>query len=124
MFLVYRGDKPTYVTDDSKTHIDVTIANRHAVDICIENWEVLDRATVSDHNYISFKIGEFTPFQGVFRNFKKAKWTIYKQLLDQNPLEVVKVSIPQQLDKETSHLVSAISVALDAVCPVQPTLPF
>ncbi len=102
----------------------MTIANRHALHISIDNWEVLDRATASDHKYISFKIGEFTPFQREFRDFKKTKWTVYKQLLDQNSLEVVEVSTPQQLDIETSDLVGAISVALDAVCPVRLALPF
>ncbi len=124
MFLLNRGGKPTFVTKHSKTHIDLTIANRHAVDIGIDNWEVLDRATASDHKYISFKIGEFTPFQREFRNFKKANWMEYKQILDQNPLEVVEVKTPQQLDIETSDLVGAISIALDAVCPVRPALPF
>ncbi len=94
LFLLNRGDKPTYVSGDSKTHIDLTIANRQAVDIGIDNWEVLDRATASENKYISFKIGEFTPFQREFRNFKKAKWMEYKQTLDQNILELVEITSP------------------------------
>ncbi len=58
LFLMNRGGKPTFVTDYSKTHIDLTIANRQAVDIGIDNWEVLERMTGSDHKYISFRMGE------------------------------------------------------------------
>ena len=124
MTVLNRGDRPTFDNGTSQTHIDITVANKEAVDFNIEGWEVLNKRTLSDHKYISFSIGEFSPFKREFRNFKKANWVDFKMVLDQNTVECVNVDTVQQLDTEATNLMAAITLALDIACPLRPALPF
>ncbi len=124
MLVLNRGDRPTFDNRESQTHIDLPISNKEAYNMKIESWEVLQRQSFSDHKYISFKVGEFTPFQRKYRNFKKAKWIEYKQILEQNPVEVVELLTAQQMARETNDLMCAIKAALDVVCLISPALPY
>ncbi len=50
---------------------DITIVNRLALlDLNVEDWEVLDHENFSDHKYISYSVGQYTPFKREFRNLE------------------------------------------------------
>lgn len=54
------GQKPTFQNKNGCSIIDLTIASPMLA-AQITNWEVLDTISLSDHNYIMFKIGALIP---------------------------------------------------------------
>ncbi len=76
------GNTPTIrqTKDDQiiESIIDITVTNKFAADINVENWQVLDEETDSDHKYISYSFGEYQPIQNFYRNYKRAPWMLFK----------------------------------------------
>ncbi len=74
---------PTYFRTDedgtkSETIIDITVTNKFANDINVNDWQVLEEETDSDHKYISYTFGQYQPIRNFFRNYKKAPWMLFK----------------------------------------------
>ncbi len=88
LFVTNRGDKPTFKTKRRKSITDLTVTNSSAIDLSIEEWEVLDTHNFSDHKYIKFSVGEYTPFKKCFRNFKKANLEYFKSNLENYPQQI------------------------------------
>ncbi len=123
LYVMNKGDKPTFMTKRSKSIIDLTVANSSAVDLSIEGWEVLDTHNFSDHKYIKFSVGEYTPFKKCFRNFKKANWEYFKANLDNYPQQIDIVDCVEQVEREGLAYVESLYLLMDSVCPYQTALP-
>ncbi len=77
------GNTPTYFRteeDGTKTEsiIDITVTNKFANDINVNDWQVLEEETDSDHKYIGYTFGQYQPIRNYFRNYKRAPWMLFK----------------------------------------------
>ena len=77
------GTTPTFERrDGSNVHsiIDITVSNRWANDINVADWQVERGTSLSDHNYIFYKLGKYVPHVPTFRNYKKIDWLRYRSI--------------------------------------------
>jgi len=119
--LVNKGSIPTFVRGASKTIIDITLQNSSENNLfTATDWQVdTANSSASDHRYVKFKCGgRYNYDNKKARNYKKAKWAIFKEILSQyNPdFEDESCSI----DDLAADLEEAITEALEAACPLRP----
>lgn len=93
------GNEPTFVRQNSRTHIDVTFASE-GIMAQIKNWRVMDIESLSLHRYISFEIAgrEELRKTGANNNAKSIGWQFKK--LDH---EKLKQAILEETSLEKSH---------------------
>lgn len=83
MSIANRGFKPTFQRLNCASILDLTIATESLIGK-VEQWEVSEEETLSDHNYITFDIAERPPEK--IQQYQKHKgWQIRK--LDERRLE-------------------------------------
>ena len=84
----------------------------------ISDWMVRPEASFSDHKYISFNMGKYTPHEEMFRNLRKADWKLFQSLLNEETLPEIQED-GHNLDHCAEVLQSQIANALDVACPLQ-----
>lgn len=117
------GSVPTFKTIRAESIIDLTVMNAHAErHLNIKNWAVdVNTETFSDHRFIKFDLGKYTPIQDKFRNIRKADWTLFKECLDQEIANLPAIH-ERNLDECSSWLEKVISQALNTARPLKPAL--
>ena len=117
LFVCNIGNKYTYDCATGQSIIDITLVSNYLVDR-VNNWKVHDEHYFTDHKLISFNINFKKQPPGVFRNFKKANWSYFKNLLAKQSWEnPPKFWSKQTLELEAEKLTKDITQALDKVCP-------
>jgi hypothetical protein len=76
------GSSPTFQQGDKSSIIDLTLINKHASWIAVQEWQV-EEGSLSDHKIISYRINDYDPYKQSFRNYKKVEWGRYKYLQQQ-----------------------------------------
>jgi hypothetical protein len=76
------GSSPTFQQGDKSSIIDLTLINKHASWIAVQEWQV-EGGSLSDHKIISYRINDYDPYKQSFRNYKKVEWGRYKYLQQQ-----------------------------------------
>jgi ribonuclease HI len=76
LFILNRGNKPTFVTAIRREVLDITLCSRSCYDM-IEDWRVSDEETLSDHRLIEFTIACPDRVEVARRNPRKTKWSGY-----------------------------------------------
>lgn len=108
LHLLNEGDSPTWERGGSTDVIDITFATR-IISRNVSNWKVLNRSSLSDHNYISMEIYTRDTTRQKFRNKKKTNWDGYLKSLErflQTPLG--NIQHKADLDREAEFLTKAI----------------
>jgi len=97
--------------------IYLTIQNERADDLAaISDWQVSTDHSASDHRCDGgYSLAE----QKKARNYKKAKWDVFREILSRYNLDV-----DECIDVMASNLEEAINEALETACPMRPLLPF
>lgn len=78
LYLLNRGNEPTFVTKNRREVIDLTICNSSSFDY-IYDWRVSDAITASDHQLILFSIKGLIPVKAESRNPRFTNWCSYKK---------------------------------------------
>ncbi|CAB4045864.1 Hypothetical predicted protein, partial [Paramuricea clavata] len=114
------GDEPTFQTLNGSSIIDVTMVNEEAlVNLNLQEWQVDLTESLSDHKYLTFKFGSFIPNMEQRRNFRKANWEKFSEIVDKGIRE------SQLLEKDVitcldySILQEVINKGLDVVSPLR-----
>jgi hypothetical protein len=99
------GSSPTFQQGIKSSIIDLTLINKHANWIAVQDWKV-EGGSLSDHKIISYRINDYEPYKQSFRNYKKVEWERYKYLqqqltelmhtVEQEQKERVQVTRPQR----------------------------
>ena len=112
------GNKPTFYNYRRSEVLDVTMANRKAINY-IEDWKVLDDTTFSDHKYISFKISSEYKKCNWSRHPQKTNWSKYSQtlqyLIQQDTVPTVD-SIGN-IDIAINKITKCMNLAFNKACP-------
>ena len=67
--MLNQGSEYTFDAGNRKSIIDVTVANRFAIEKWnLDDWKVEKGESFSDHKYISFSGGSFVPQKTVMKN--------------------------------------------------------
>lgn len=109
-------DPPTFQHNNSKGWPDLTF---NSIDMTqhIQNWEVTEDITCSDHNYIKFTIGEKTQtIQNKRYNSNSNKQKFIKQIkldLSNQIKEIKECNNVIQLDNTVNNLIEKIKVACE-----------
>ena len=114
------GDKPTFIGGAGKrsTIIDVTFVSQQVLPR-VNDWKVLKEETFLDNKMITFEI-DFGPPNVVYgRNYKKAPWGEFKEIIQK---ELVIDKIPSEwniitLEEESQKFMAKIVGGLNEVCP-------
>ena len=78
MDIVNKGSKPTFQNTVREEVIDITLASRdYWATVC--DWRVSDEITMSDHNYIVFRIGGHSTVSNIRRNPRRTNWVGYEE---------------------------------------------
>ena len=121
MSWVNRGSKPTFV--NSRGHssvIDLTLTNNKGSEL-IENWQVSDLISNSDHNYITFNIKIESKNTKIAYNPIKTYWEKFEEhICNSSRYEHVKyqsIKTEEEMDNAAQELITLINEALVAACP-------
>ncbi len=116
------GSESTFMSSRADSIIDVTMVNATAITLLdLEDWRVDKSMSASDHRYLLFSIGRFTPKGELVRNLKRADWETFRSILDQAELPGEPTSA-EGLDAGALALEQCILNALDGVAPLRPAL--
>ena len=117
LFVSNMGNKNTYDCATGKSIIDITMVSTLLADK-IRNWVVHDEDYFSDHKMISYNLDTKKPPPIFLRNFKKANWSYFTQLLSNGKWENPPISWSKEtIEQEAHKLKEDITKALDKVCP-------
>ena len=82
LVVLNQGSEYTFDTGNRKSIIDVTVANKFAIEKWnLDDWKVDNGESFSDHKYISFSGGSFEPRKTEMRNLNKANWKLFRESL-------------------------------------------
>ncbi len=113
------GRRPTFQTRTREEVLDLTMVNDTAQRSVLE-WKVDEEMSMSDHNYISFKIGETRTQKIKIRNIRNTDWARYKQVLSeklQNKPTCSDTSTIDEIETVVGATELAIREAYHASCP-------
>ena len=82
----------------------------------VKDWEVADRATLSDHNMIEFELDNVSPKREKVYNFAKTNWEKFRELTEidsYNPLIISE----QWLEEECNDFIDTLDNALKCSTP-------
>ncbi len=118
MYVLNNGSEPTFAPPGSnkRTVIDISIANRWAIDY-VDNWFVdVEYVSMSDHKLISFNVSiSCKTVQMDIRPYKKAEWSNFRTLLERrDPMIMMD---PLQLEDTVDILYERLSDVLDLIAP-------
>ena len=114
------GTEPTFVTSRASSIIDVTVVNAKAfAELNLSEWEVdTSNPSFSDHRYITFVMGHYSPVVKQCRNMKKANWGLFRAILSNQKTTQVEVG-GANLDVCAEQLEARVGIALNAACPLR-----
>lgn len=115
------GNTPTFHNRNGSSIIDLTIASP-ALAARITDWEVLDTTSLSDHNYIKYKINKTTaatPQEPPKWNFRKVNCHKLESTLKARTLELVTCNL--HAEECAQILTSVIQDACKDITPPPPT---
>ena len=114
-----QGSEYTFDTGNRKSIIDVTFANRFAIEKWnLDDWRVDNRESFSDHKYISFSGGSFEPRKTEMRNLNKANWKVFRESLDMAEWPVINED--SRLEELAERFESLVEGALEKAHPQRP----
>lgn len=87
MIVLNKGTKPTFVRGQSESHIDVSLAT-NKIACRINNWEVLDTDTLTEHRYICFDISGTGAMKRTNLQKADANWETFR-----NTMEVLEAGV-------------------------------
>lgn len=109
MVVVNEGVKPTFVSENYGSILDLTIATENIAHF-VTNWKVLDEETLSDHNYIEFSV--FDKNDKKYKKWKKCEgWQTNK--LDHTKLQYMLENLE---DNDANADVKSFSDRLNKIC--------
>jgi len=117
------GITPTFKTCRAESIIDVTLMNSTAMSkLEVEEWRVVkDPPSFSDHRYIEFRVGKYTPKQRSYRNLNKTDWGEFQKIVatEVKNWEELQPDGPgsDDLDGAADRLQKVIQDAMDVACP-------
>ena len=123
MAIMNKGNEPTFENSNGSSVIDLTcvtssIANK------IEDWEVSDEESLSDHKYITYSINCRTNINHRSNNIRKTNWSKYRKILEQRGTlqYVINYLGLSDIDTATEKLTKDLTEAQEEAVPRQPTL--
>ena len=117
LVLLNEGDKPTFESGVGTSWIDITVASPQLA-TKIRNWKVEEEMHLSDHHMITFevKIQADKPELNKSRNFKKADWFRFQQIVETNlSPELPLFWTRKRIDDVAEELHNTIIYALDVI---------
>ena len=119
LVVLNQGSDYTFDTGNRKSIIDVTIANKFAIEKWnLDDWKVDNGESFSDHKYISFSGGSFEPRKTEMRNLNKANWKVFRESLDMAELPVINKD--SRLEELAERFEILVEGALEKACPKGP----
>ena len=119
LVVLNQGSEYTFDTGNRKSIIDVTVANKFAIDKWnMDDWKVEKGESFSDHKYISFSGGSFVPQKTEMRNLNKANWNLFRESLDMVEWPVIEEE--SRLEDLAGKFESLVEGALERACPRRP----
>ena len=116
LVVLNQGSEYTFDAGNRKSIIDVTVANRFAIEKWnLDDWKVEKGESFSDHKYISFSGGSFVPQKTVMRNLNKANWNLFRESLDMVEWPVVEEE--SRLEELADKFEDLVEGALERACP-------
>lgn len=88
LFVINKGNTPTYIQGNKESIIDLTIATKGATEL-IDKWKVLDDMNQSDHNSIEFELTDVYAVHS--RTKKKTNWIRMNTLMRKECKRLCKV---------------------------------
>lgn len=100
LFLINRGNTPTFRQGNKESVIDLTLTNREALEL-IDNWKVIDDVNHSDHNTIELEIAEIFTTSETVRTKKRTNWVKLNIIMTKEckRLNALPIQNHQDLDK-------------------------
>ena len=121
MVVLNQDDVPTFITEKGKSIIDITIANRYAIEKWdFEDWRVDLQESFSDHRYITFSGGTFVPEKREVRNLNKTNWTKFREQLAN--VEWLTVDESSNLNDLAEFFERQVEEAIEIACPRKPAI--
>ena len=119
LVVLNQGSEYTFDTGNRKSIIDVTVANKFAIEKWnLDDWRVEKGESFSDHKYISFSGGSFEPRKTEMRNLNKANWNLFRESLDMAEWPVIDEE--SRLEELAGNFESLVEGALERACPRRP----
>lgn len=119
LFILNRGNKPTFVTRTRKEVLDITLCTLDLFNSVV-NWEVSEENSLSDHRYIKFSLTCLIPQPRFFRNPRKAVWEKFTSSMARNfNPDVTDLTVNSHLDEAAEYLNSSLVRAYNSSCPLQ-----
>ena len=119
--LCNRGHEPTFVVQNRKEVLDLTLTNNFAVDL-VRNWRVSLAPSLSDHRYIRFEITvSVIPIYTNYRNIKRTDWDAFSDQCSRalENLECDNLCTCAEVDLVANKVNDILTNALDSVCPMK-----
>ncbi len=114
LVVIKKGCTPTFRTVRLSSTIDITVASVFAFSAHkINDWEVRDITSHSDHKVIAFSLGHTPEEAKERRNSKRANWVLFQQVVNDEELPKEVGGVPYGLESRYNHLESIIAKALD-----------
>ena len=116
-----QGSEPTYVGPTSKNVLDITLYTDNN-GICLTDWKILNKASFSDHKYISFSISfNIQRIIKSFRNPEKTDWAKYLSIVNgrlrNKPPTLPKNEI--EIENANNQLSKILMKAFIISCPIK-----
>ena len=119
LVVLNQGSEYTFDTGNRKSIIDVTVANRFAIEKWnLDDWRMEKGESFSDHKYISFSGGSFEPRKTEIRNLNKANWNLFRESLDMVEWPVIDKEF--RLEELAGKFERLVEGALEKACPRRP----
>jgi ribonuclease HI len=123
LYILNEGDTPTWEEQERNSVIDITFATQE-IRLKVRNWKVLNRESLSDHNYIGMDLDTEIKDEERFRNKKSTNWNKYKKslkkLLDR-PMGTI--NCIERLNEEAEFLKECIMKSFYVSCPEKTNKP-
>lgn len=110
------GSKPTFHNSKREEVLDLTICNQ-SISNNIANWQVLDEASFSDHNYISFEITNTALVLNKHRNPKKTDWLSLRSDLQKSYTSIKTIESTKSLEEAVTHVTETLRNSYNKFCP-------
>ena len=119
LFVMNIGNKATFQNMVRKEVLDVTFANRWAMNL-VRNWHVSDTESYSDHKYVRFAVAIQKP-DAIFRRcLNKTNWTVFREELSELMKNTeVSVSSVEDIERLNDSTTNAMVKAFDKACPLR-----
>lgn len=121
LFILNKGNKPTFRNRLRREVLDLTIGNKH-IQESVLNWQVSDEPSFSDHSWICFEIRSNDRQCTTFRNPLKTNWQQYKEELNRllrGSAEPYALDDTLSIETEVSTLTSSMICAFEKSCPMR-----